>query len=102
MHQAAVSQAQKKEIDRDIKTTTQKLKDLLAAKKGLKPYVSTTTKKIKTGDKFHQYIVFKFRCPYCKSYNTKRSGTTTQLEIKARHLCLDCQNVRAKSRDKKK
>jgi hypothetical protein len=91
-----------KNIDLEIKETTLKLRTLLAKKKGIPieklQFPKKKAKRI-VNKSYLDKITFRFQCPRCNGFNTKRNGTTTQLETKARYLCYDCQLKRFKSKD---
>lgn len=99
-----------KTIDSDIKNYTKKLKELLAQKQGItveqlefkqkeknmkSHNLANSTKsfiqKKKIDVKRFRDITYQFQCPNCEGRNTKRNGITTQLNQKARFLCVDCQ-----------
>ena len=105
-------------IDKDIKDYTLKLKELLAKKQGitleqlefrqkeknmkshnLANSVPKFIKEKKIDVQRFRNITFKFQCPKCRGYNTKRNGTTTQLNTKSRFLCYDCQLSRQITKD---
>lgn len=96
---------QNQKLDKDIKELAQRLKELLAQKKGVTiqlnkhpEYKPIPLKKI-DNSRF-QNISMKFKCRRCKGKNTKRTGTTTQLEPKARFICFDCKYVRVVTKNK--
>jgi len=105
-------------IDKDIKDYTLKLKELLAKKQGItleqleyrqkeksmkSHNLSQSTIKFIKEKKINvqrfRDITFKFRCPECKGRNTKRNGTTCQINTKARFLCFDCKYKRQVTND---
>lgn len=111
------SSTNKKDIDKDIKKYTHKLKELIAQKQGLtleqlefrqKEKAMSNNNRRNAPIQFNKNIdvsrfreiVFKFRCPDCHGTDTKRNGTTTQLETKARFLCYNCQHQRIELEDK--
>ena len=85
-----------KKIDKEIKELTNRLKQALDRKKQGYDSISTDTENIR----YNTDTVYRFQCPRCKSYNTKRSGLTTQIDIKFRLLCLDCRLQRGITKDK--
>jgi transposase-like protein len=66
-------------IDTEIKRHAKRIKELVDAKKEGKKALYASIG-----------FIFHFRCPRCSSFNTKRNGKTTQVSVKARHLCLNC------------
>lgn len=76
-------------LDTEIRKTTEKLRQLLQDKKN----------KVDINAKYNKKQVFKFKCTRCKKRNTKRDGTTTQIEKKARHFCFDCMRYFSISND---
>lgn len=102
--QSVMSKSKSKNIDQDIKETTLRLRQLIAKKKGIPieklqfPKKKEKAKRI-VNKSYLDKITFRFQCPRCNGFNTKRNGTTTQLETKARYLCYDCQLKRFKSKD---
>ena len=84
-----------KKLDREIKELTYRLKNALARKK--QGFTSTD---IEDDDiRYASDIIYRFQCPRCKGYNTKRSGLTTQIDVKFRLLCLDCRLQRGITKD---
>ena len=83
-----------KKIDKEIKELTGRLKHALAMKK--QGFTSISSE---DNAKYNSNTVYRFQCPRCKGKNTKRSGLTTQNEIKCRLYCLDCQDKRYISGD---
>jgi transposase-like protein len=65
-------------IDSEIKRHQRRIEELLNEKNEGKIYMYTKNP------------VFRFQCPRCQSNNTKRNGKTTQVNVKARHLCFHC------------
>lgn len=87
--------------DDEIKQATLRLKHLLAKKKGTKD-IDIKYPRLREGyDERIKDTVYRFQCPRCKGYNTKRFGLTTQIEPKCRMICLDCQMKRTITKDRK-
>lgn len=91
-------------IDQEIKKYSQKLKELVAQKKGisveeLEKLQKIKEKKLKICSFGFQRFYFHFKCPNCSSYRTKRVGKTTQVNVKARYICKDCRDKRIKKKD---
>lgn len=91
-------------IDKEIKFYSQKLKELVAIKKGisieqLEKIQKARERKIKVSRFGFQTFFYHFKCIYCKGYRTKRTGTTSQIHPRSRFLCKDCQNKRRKLKD---
>ena len=56
---------------------------------------------IEANKKYNSDTIYRFPCPRCGGRNTKRSGLTTQNEIKCRMFCNDCLVKRDTTRDTK-
>lgn len=83
-------------IDREIKVTSERLKNLIEAKKKGNKFVPIRNYHVSLFDE----PVYSFQCPRCKSFNTKRNGTTTQLNPKARFFCFDCGKKKSENEGK--
>lgn len=102
----------KKQIKAEVRELAKALKEkmkLLEDEKIIKiknDYKKTRTQEQRLSPKVQQNkdryenIVYRFPCPECQSIHTKRTGTTTQLNPKARYICLDCQDKFRKTNDK--
>lgn len=93
----------KNKIDKEIKELTTRLKLALSRKK--QGYTSISSAKEEEEDnnnnvRYESDTIYRFQCPRCKGYNTKRSGLTTQIDVKFRLLCLDCRLQRGITKNK--
>lgn len=86
--------------DEEIRQLTFQLKHALARKQGKELNIEYSRLNKGLDDRFSN-TVYRFPCPRCKGYNTKRSGLTTQIETKCRLICLDCQIKRNATKDPK-
>lgn len=104
MQQQHKNTTESNNVDKEIKVITTRLKELIAYKKGITVeelnFKNKEKEKKKINNSRFRDITFKFQCPDCQQYNTKRNGTTTQIETKARFLCYDCQYQRQITKDK--
>ena len=94
----------KAKIDDEIRDLTLRLKMAIAKKKGGKTSQESIVKyhkRVNQEQERFNDMVYRFPCPRCGGRNTKRSGLTTQIEIKCRLTCLDCQIQRDITKDTK-
>lgn len=90
-----LSYAKKQQLQKDIKILSLQLKEKLNLYKGLESTkqineIGRIDKMVNAKIDKYKNIVYRFKCPRCNSTDTKRTGLTTQIEVKARFFCFNC------------